>query len=372
MKTVLVTGAAGFIGRNLVTALQRVEGLTVQTQTSNDPPEDLEQKVLSADLVFHLAGANRPTNEADFQRVNADLTARVAQTLAEHKHPAGVVYSSSTQVTRDNPYGHSKKAAEECLEKLANEAGNPVSIYRLPNVFGKWSRPHYNSVVATFCHQIARNQPIKISDRSYELTLVYVDEVVRCFLRHLDPAHNWELQASVDETHNIQLGDLADRIEQFRDVRQSLLIPDVSDKLTRYLYSTYLSFLPEDDFGYPVHLRTDDRGWLFELAKSGPFGQIFVSTTKPGITRGNHYHDTKIEKFCLIQGKGMIRFRDLESDDIIEYPVDDQQIRIVDIPPGYTHSIENVGDTSMVVLFWANEVFNPDKPDTYWIPVLTD
>ena len=238
------------------------------------------------------------------------------------------------------------------------------------SVFGKWSRPNYNTVVATFCYNISRELEIQINDPAHQMTLVYIDEVVRCFLRHLDPEASPKLTEQVDETFEISVGELADRIRTIHNIRGSLKMPDVSDKFNKYLYTTYLSQLPHDQFSYPATIRNDERGWLFELIKSDHFGQIFVSTTKPGITRGNHYHDTKIEKFCLIQGSGTIRFRLLECDEIIEYPVNDQSIQIVDIPPGFTHSIENTGDQNMIVLFWANEIFNPDTTDTYWVPVI--
>ena len=370
MKNILITGSAGFIGRNLITALRRIDGLEIITQTSADSTDELKAKVLAADLIYHLAGVNRPTDHSEFERVNTGMTGQIADILRESRHPAALVFASSIQAKRNNPYGNSKRAAEDCLIRLINETGNRVCIYRLPGVFGKWSRPNYNTVVATFCHNIARDLPISISDPDYELYLVYIDEVVRCLLRHLQSDHLWETFGEVQETFHIRLGELANQIRQFREMRSSLLIPDVSQPLTKYLYSTYLSFLPDDEFAYPVELRTDDRGWLFELAKSKSFGQIFVSTTKPGITRGNHFHDTKVEKFCLIQGQGIIRFRNIDSREVLEYPVDDQQIKIVDIPPGYTHSIENSGTDSMIVLFWANEIFDPQNADTYSNTVL--
>ena len=360
-----MTGSAGFIGRNLVTALCRIDNLEIFTQGSNDSNEALKTKVLAADVIFHLAGSNRPKDDSEFAKVNTGLTAEIVKILQEHNHDASIVLSSSAQATRDNLYGQSKKAAEDSLLGLNQSANNNVSIYRLPGVFGKWSRPNYNTVVATFCHNIARDLPITISNPDHELELVYIDDVVRCFLRHLDPKHQWENFSQVDIKHQVCLGDLANQLKQFRELRETFMIPDVSDSFTKSLYSTYLSFLPKEDFAYSAGLKTDDRGWLFELAKAPSFGQIFVSTTKPGITRGNHYHDTKVEKFCLIQGQGVIRFRDIKSTDILEYAVDDQDIKIVDVPPGYTHSIENTGNSSMIVLFWANEIFDPAATDTH-------
>lgn len=373
MKNILVTGARGFVGRNLITALKRRAddaAVNVTTYTSEDSVERLSELVSQADFVFHLAGANRPENDDDFQNVNVGLTQKLIDCLENSAGSPGVVFTSSTQAERDNVYGKSKLAAEQALTDYQRRTGNPVSIYRLPGVFGKWSRPNYNTVVATFCHKLSRGEEISVHDPSSPMTLVYIDEVVRCFLRHVDVPDKMKLNEAVEETFDLTVGELAERIKAIDAIRRSLHVPDLSDSLNRYLHSTYNSFLSEDDFASQVDLKTDDRGWLFELVKSKSFGQIFVSTTKPGITRGNHYHDTKIEKFCLIQGQGIIRFRHLDSDNVIEYPVDDQNIKIVDIPPGYTHSIENNGHQTMIVLFWANEIFNPERPDTYWVPVL--
>lgn len=242
-----------------------------------------------------------------------------------------------------------------------------MAVYRLPGVFGKWSRPNYNTVVATFCHNIARGLDISISNPEYELELVYIDDVVAEFLRHLDDYGDPTRQRyTVPRTFRVTLGELAERIQQLHAIRESLMIPDLADDFMKCLYATYLSFVPEDDFASPVTMRSDERGWLFELIKSEHFGQIFVSKTLPGITRGDHYHDTKLEKFCVIQGRGVIRFRHIHSDEILEYPVDDAVIRVVDIPPGYTHSIENVGNTEMICLFWADQVFDHEHPDTFW------
>ena len=370
---VLVTGARGFIGKNLVVALERLPESrrpNVMTFVAGDDEARLEECLACADIVFHLAGANRPETEAEFARINAGLTEDIVRIIESSGRTPALIFASSTQAERDNPYGRSKADAERCLEAYHERTGNAVHIYRLPNVFGKWSRPNYNSVVATFCHNISRGLDIRIDDPDHVMTLVYVDEVVRCFMRHLGPEHGLGMRPTVAETFEVSVGALAERLCTIRDIRKTLRVPDLSDAFTKYLYATYTSFLAEDAFASDADLKTDERGWLFELVKSEAFGQIFVSTTVPGVTRGNHYHDTKIEKFCLIQGSGIIRFRDPESDEIIEYPVDDQRIKIVDIPPGYTHSIENSSGRDMIVLFWANEIFDPDRPDTYWLPVL--
>lgn len=367
MHNVLVTGAAGFIGRNLVTALQRRYDVAITAISRADSWDALASALLQADVVYHLAGVNRPQAEEEFALGNADFTRQIVEHLERHHRRPTIVIPSSIQAALDNPYGRSKKAAEEVLCDYAGRSGAAIAIYRLPNVFGKWSRPNYNTVVATFCHNIARNLDIVISDPNRELELVYIDDVVAAFLRHLDePPDPARQRYSVTRIFRVSLGELAARIRRLHAIRASLVVPDLADDLTRCLHATYLSFLPEGEFAYPVRLNSDDRGWLFELIKSEHFGQVFISKTLPGVTRGDHYHDTKLEKFCVVQGEAVIRFRHVHSDAIIEYPVSGSDIRVVDIPPGYTHSIENTGKEEMICLFWANRIFAPDAPDTYW------
>lgn len=370
-KNILVTGAAGFIGRNLVTALQRLDDIILNTITSDDDRSVLESKLLEADVIFHLAGTNRPKDEDELVSGNAGLTSFITCVLERENKMVKIILPSSTQAVLDNLYGLSKKAAEDAVLDYQRKTGATVAVYRLPGVFGKWSQPNYNTVVATFCHNIARGLDISISDPDYEIELVYIDDVVAEFMRHLGDYGDADRQRyTVSRTFRVTLGDLAERIRRLHAIRESLNIPDLADDFMKCLHATYLSFLPEDDFSYPVKMFTDERGWLFELIKSEHFGQIFVSKTLPGVTRGDHYHDTKLEKFCVIQGKGIIRFRHIHSKEILEYPVDGKTITVVDIPPGYTHSIENSGDTEMICLFWANQVFNPEVPDTYWGKVL--
>ena len=371
MKTALITGAAGFVGKNLVAALNRHDDVRLILFDVNTEPGVLEAGLAEADLIYHLAGVNRPKDESEFVTANAGLTERMLARLVELGRTPTFVLASSTQVEFDNPYGRSKKAAEDAVLKFNNKTGAPVCVYRLPGVFGKWSRPNYNTVVATFCHNIARGLDITVNDPNREMELVFIDDVVDAILRHLDRTPDPARQRySVDRTFRVTLGELADRIRRLHAIRETLTVPDLNDDLMKCLHTTYLSFLPEEGFGYPVKLNTDNRGWLFELIKSEHFGQIFVSKTLPGITRGNHYHDTKVEKFCVIQGQGVIRFRRIESDRILEYPVDDRAIKVVDIPPGYTHSIENTGEGEMICLFWANRIFSPERPDTYFDPVI--
>ena len=371
MKTILVTGSAGFVGRNLCVALRRHGGFEVLEFCSDHTPAELEQLSARADIVFHLAGVNRPKNESEFAEGNANLTRQLCGYLTAAGSRVPLVFTSSVQAEMDNAYGRSKKEAEEAVLEYHRLTGAPVCIYRLSNIFGKWSRPDYNTVVATFCHNISRDLPVQMSDRKKILRFVYIDDVVRAFLEIADRAEHDSMatHCEVQPVYSIALGALHDLFVSFREGRKKSLLPDLSEPLTKYLYSTYVSFYDTGSLACPVDLKTDERGWLFELVKSPYAGQIFVSRTRPGITRGNHYHDTKIEKFCVIQGAGIIRFRHILNGEIIEYPVNDRTIRIVDIPPGYTHSIENIGTTDMMTLFWANEIFDPQRPDTYFVKV---
>ncbi|BCS95596.1 capsular polysaccharide biosynthesis protein Cap8F [Desulfoluna limicola] len=372
MKHVLVTGSAGFVGKNLVAALRRREDVSLSTFDIEDDKNELKKGLLNADVIYHLAGVNRPKTNDEFSKGNAGLTEEIAAFLEKNNRQPVIILASSIQADLENPYGQSKKAAEDALFSYHGLTGAPICIYRFPNLFGKWSQPNYNTVVATFCHNIARGLEITISDPNHEVEFVYIDDVVQAFLAHLDSKPNQDRHwYTISRVFRVTLGDLAARIRTLHEIRKTLVVPDLSDDFMKCLHATYLSFLPEDDFAYPVKLNTDDRGWLFELIKSEQFGQIFVSKTMPGITRGDHFHDTKLEKFCVIQGEGVIRFRQIESEEILEYPVDGNDIKIADIPPGYTHSIENTGEEEMICLFWANQIFNPESPDTYFVPVKT-
>ena len=370
--TILVTGAAGFVGKNLVQALRRQNDVTVLTYDLGDKREGLELHLERADLIYHLAGVNRPEHPEEFESGNVDLTRSITASLQKSKRSPLVVFSSSVQASLDNDYGRSKKRAEDALIQYSEPTGAPVRLYRLPNVFGKWSRPNYNSVVATYCHNVARDLEITISDPKRELELVYIDDVVQAFVslisgRSGDTSVQW---CTVTPTYTTTLDTLARTIRGFRDLRETLVLPDQSDRFTRCLFATYLSYLETNGFSYDLRTKVDQRGILAELLKSDHFGQIFVSRTNPGMVRGNHYHDTKIEKFCVLEGEAIIRFRPVASNKVIEYRVTGKDFRVVDIPPGYAHSIENVGATEMIVLFWANQKFDPDSPDTYPLEVL--
>lgn len=367
---ILITGAEGFIGRNLVAWLRRSPEHTIVGVDRNHTWEEIDVALQTTDFVFHLAGINRPQSDDEFRTGNVDFTAQVCAALRRHGRAVPILLSSSIQAELDNPYGISKRQAEDVLAAYATEMAAPVLIYRLQNVFGKWSRPNYNSVVATFCHNIARDLPITISDPSRRLELVYIDDVVAHFAAELGTvAADGVNYRGVTPGYVTTLGELADLLHSFRAIRQSLRTPDLSNPFVHKLYATYLAYLPTDGFAYALDKKCDPRGCLAEFIKSPWFGQIFVSRTLPGITRGNHYHHTKTEKFLVLEGEAIVRFRPLDGDTVIEYPVRGDEFRVVDIPPGYTHSIENVGSSELITLFWADEIFDPERSDTYALPV---
>jgi UDP-2-acetamido-2,6-beta-L-arabino-hexul-4-ose reductase len=361
----LVTGSAGFIGRRVADLLRR-EGHEVLTYDIDDPSALLADHVGKADFVFHLAGANRPPDPSEFERVNANLTEEVCELARRAATAPVVVLASTIQVTLDNPYGVSKRHAEHAVERFAGAGGRAV-IFRLPNVFGPGCRPNYNSVVATFAHNAARGLPLDIHDPSRELMLVYVHDVAKAML---DAMHNPPVAGKADYREaapvaRTTLSELATMLSGYTESRSNAAAPGVADEFGRKLYATYLSYLKPDEFAYDLSPRTDERGALAEFLKSRAGGQLFISRTRPGAIRGNHYHHTKTEKFFVVEGEGLIRFRRVEGDGgVIEYPVKGTDFRVVDIPPDYTHSIENTGSTELVVLFWASEIFDPDAPDT--------
>ena len=364
---ILVTGAKGFIGKNLVMALGRTKKHVIWEYDVDSPGDVLERGLDSAEIVFHLAGVNRPETEAEFQKGNVEFTRRICSALRRNGRNPLIVFSSSVQAALNNPYGASKKLAEQELEKLSAEAGVPVVVFRLPGVFGKWCRPNYNSVVATFCHNIARGLPIQITEPGKGLDLVYIDDVVAAFLGARDIAGHTDRfsRTSVTPVFRVEVGRLAGMIRAFSELRAKGTLPDLKDPFTRRLFSTYLSYLPKESLAYAPQIKADERGSLSELIKSADYGQLFVSRTLPGITRGNHYHDSKVEKFVVLEGDALIRLRNMATGERVEYPVTGRDLRVVDIPPGWTHSIQNVGASEMIVLFWASEVFDPERPDTY-------
>jgi UDP-2-acetamido-2,6-beta-L-arabino-hexul-4-ose reductase len=371
VTSVLVTGGDGFIGKNLRVAWQRAPAVRLTTFGSSDAIGSLEALVRDADVIYHLAGVNRPAQVEAFEQVNAGLTRRLADAASSSGRRPLIVFASTTQAALDTPYGRSKRMAEDALRDLAARGAARVRVFRLPGVFGKWCRPNYNSVVATFCYNAARGIPLSVRDPQHELALVYIDDVIAAFAAQLElggPEPYATLE--VEPVYRITLGALAERIGGFQASRPSLFVPDMSDALTKRLHATYLSYLDPQTLAQAPELRTDARGTLVELLKSTHGGQIFVSTTRPGVTRGNHYHDTKVERFCVLQGEAVIQLRHVLEAVIVSYPVSGRRIQIVDIPPGYTHSIRNVGDDDMVVLFWSSEPFDAGRPDTFPLEVV--
>lgn len=370
---ILITGARGFMGKNLRSALTGRCGDAHRLMLLDMPhtEEELLAAAAEADFVFHLAGVNRPTDPADFQKGNADFTRQLLTLLKERGKRPPVLLSSSIQAALENPYGQSKLSAEQAVADYAQETGAAVYRYRLPNVFGKWSRPNYNSAVATFCHNVARGLPITVNDPSVTLRLVYIDDVVEEFLRAMEGQPHREGEwCTVQPVHEVNLGHMAELIQSFPGLRDSLTAPDQSDPLVKKLYATYLSFLPPEDFSRPTVTHADQRGSFTELLHMGSRGQVSLNVSKPHITKGDHWHQTKHEKFIVLQGEGVIRFRKVGDSTVIAYKVSGENLTVVDIPTGYTHSIENTGDTDMLTLMWANEVFDPAHPDTLRLPVL--
>lgn len=367
---VLVTGADGFIGRNLTVRLTEQTSHEVTRFTRKNKPDDLPSLVANADFVFHLAGVNRPIADAEFTSGNIDLTERLCAAISVTGRHVPVVYTSSTQAERDSPYGRSKSQAERSLLELNESTGNPVQVFRLPNVFGKWSRPHYNSVVATFCHNIARQLPIRITDPAAVINLIYVDDVVSAFLSTL--AATWDSRThyrAVSPQYRITVGELAEQIRAFRDSRTSLLSERVGTGLTRALYSTYVSFLPVNEFSYEIPKYGDARGVFVEMLKTQDSGQFSYFTAHPGVTRGGHYHHSKTEKFLVIKGEAHFRFKHLITSEYFELFTTGEKPEVVETVPGWTHDITNVGDEEMIVMLWANEIFDRARPDTIARPL---
>lgn len=378
---ILITGAKGFIGKNLVAELKNIkEGKTKQYNITQEltlyeydidtDPALLDAYCRDADFVFHLAGVNRPKGQSEFMEGNFGFTSTLLDTLKKHGNACPIMLSSSIQAMLENDYGISKKAGEDLLFAYGKETGADVYIFRFPNVFGKWCRPNYNSAVATFCHNVAHDLPIQINDRSVNMTLVYIDDVLHELLCILQGNVFKEGDfCKVRTEHKITLGEIVDLIYSFKESRNNLMVPDLSEAFTKKLYSTYLSYLPEDQFSYPLTMHTDHRGSFTEFLKSPDRGQVSINISKPGITKGEHWHHTKNEKFLVVSGKGVIRFRKPEEDKTIEYFVSGEKLEVVDIPVGYTHNIENLGETDMVTVMWVNEIFDPEKPDTYFLKV---
>jgi UDP-2-acetamido-2,6-beta-L-arabino-hexul-4-ose reductase len=369
---ILVTGAKGFVGKNLIVTLERLEDLEIYQFDIDTNPALLDTYTMDCEFVFHLAGVNRPQNASEFMEGNFGFTSELLNSLKNNHNTCPILITSSIQADLDNPYGQSKKAGEDLLFSYGQETGAKVLVYRLPNIFGKWCRPNYNSAVATFCHNIAHDLPIKVNDPNVVMNLVYIDDVVEELIRALNGKETREGDfCIVPIVHTIKLGEIVELIYSFKNSRSELSIPDMADAFTNKLYATYISYLPEDRFSYPLKMNVDNRGSFTEMIRTPERGQVSVNISKPGITKGNHWHHTKNEKFLVVSGRGVIRFRKVGSDKVIEYHVSGEKLEVVDIPTGYTHNIENLGDSDMVTIMWANECFDPEKPDTYFLEVLT-
>jgi UDP-2-acetamido-2,6-beta-L-arabino-hexul-4-ose reductase len=370
MMKILVTGAQGFIGKNLIAELRNQNYTNIYEFDRETEMSLLDEYCKEVDFVFHLAGVNRPKDQSEFMDGNSGFTSTLLETLKKHQNNCTVMISSTIQAELDNPYGVSKKSGENLLFEYCKDTGAKVLVYRFPNVFGKWCRPNYNSAVATFCHNVAHDLPINVNDPSVVMNLVYIDDVVEELISALNGKANVvEDFCEVPVVHNITLGEIVDLIYSFKKSREERSIPDMSNLFTKKLYSTYLSYLAEDQFSYELKMNIDQRGSFTEFIKTPDRGQVSVNISKPGITKGNHWHHTKNEKFLVVSGTGVIRFRKIGTDEIIEYFVSGNKMEVVDIPTGYTHNIENLGDTDMVTIMWANEYFNPEKPDTYFLEV---
>lgn len=365
---ILVTGSNGFIAKNLIQFLSEkleIEILKAHRETTN---QEFKQAVLVADWIVHLAGVNRPLNENEFAEGNTNLTEKICQILQHAQKKTPVILSSSIQVECDNPYGKSKLGGEQALVALNQSQGNPVHICRLANVFGKWSRPNYNSAVATFCYNVANDLPLKIHDGNAIIRLVYVDDVVESFWNIINGQQVKQV-FQVEPEYQISVGDLAKVLNGFKVSRDTLITDRVGTGLTRALYSTYLSFLKPEQFDYSVPKYGDARGVFVEMLKTPDAGQFSYFTAHPGITRGGHYHHTKTEKFLVIKGKALFKFKHVVSSEFYQLETHGDEPRIVETVPGWTHDITNIGDDEMVVMLWANEIFDREKPDTYAMPL---
>lgn len=368
MKKVLVTGAKGFIGKNLVLELKNRKTFEVFECDVDTTEVQLAQFAKECEFVFHLAGVNRPQRAEEFMEGNYGFTTKLLDILRKNGNRSPILMSSSIQAKLDNDYGKSKKAGEDYILDYGSNNSIATYVFRLPNVYGKWCRPNYNSAIATFCNNIARGLEIKVNDRSTLLTVVYIDDVVNAFIDAADGAvtRDDDGYCKVPVEDKITLGEIVDTLYSFKDSRKTLSVANMNRGVIKKLYSTYLSYLPEDEFAYDLRMNADERGSFTEFLRTDGQGQVSINISKPHIVKGNHWHHTKNEKFLVVKGTGVIRFRKIGTDNVIEYPVSGDKLQVVDIPCGYTHNIENVGDDDMVTVMWANEPFDKDHPDTFY------
>jgi len=360
---VLITGSNGFIGKNLISHLQEVENVEIITYDIEDEFSKIENNVSEIDFIFHLAGVNRPTSVEEFYQGNSDLTKKIVDLIKDKNIP--LLVTSSIQATKDNDYGKSKKIAEDYVINNLNN----YYIYRLHNVFGKWCKPNYNSVIATFCYNISHDLDITVNDPSTELSLIYIDDIIEEFMSVMNgnmPDEKDEEYCYINPRYNVTLEYITKKLYEFKDSMNSIYVPNTGNDFVKKLYSTYISYIDPNKLAVTAVKNVDERGAFIELMRTYDSGQFSVSFSKPGIVRGNHYHHTKLERFIVIKGQAKITFSSVINDDSYSFIVDDSEIKIVTIPVGYTHNIENIGDDEMILAIWCNELFDKDKPDTYF------
>ena len=360
----LITGSNGFIGKNLKICLEKLKKFNIIELNREHSEEDLLIAVKKAEIIIHLAGENRSKNSEAFKEINHILTKKICKFCSEKDTKTHIIFSSSTQAGNDSPYGKSKLAAEEELLELKNNSANSVNIFRFPGVFGKWCKPNYNSVVATFCYNVANNLPIEIKDKSNKLNLVYIDDLVDQILEVINSPLD-EVFVDTKSVHQKTLGEVAEIINSFRKNRTKLHVANMEDPFIKALYATYVTYLPKEDFSYDLISHEDERGIFVEFLKSKLFGQVSFLTSNPGVTRGEHFHHTKLEKFLVIKGKARFRFRSLDNNEKFEIFIDNEKLQVVESIPGWAHDITNVGENEMIVLLWANEIFDEERPDTF-------
>lgn len=367
---ILITGAGGFVGKNLVQALKNHGYQDLYEYDRDTEPALLDQYCKRAEFIFHLAGVNRPDHQEQYMEGNTGLLQLLLDKLKHYKNTCPIMYASSTQAALDVPYGISKRAGEEALLHYAEDTGARVFLYRFPNIFGKWCRPNYNSVVATFCYNMAHNLPIEIHNPETQLQLIHIDDLTEEMLRVILGQENRKGNyCEVPVNYMVTLKQLAFLLRSFQESRRSLILPDMSDEFTKKLYSTWLTYLPEQELSYELFMHQDSRGSFTEFLRHPGLGQVSVNVARPGILKGNHWHSLKNEKFLVISGQGIIRLRKINGQEVYEYKVSQQQQVVIDIPSGYVHNIENTGETNMITIIWANEGFNEERPDTYFAEV---